>query len=238
MSLTSSEPRATRTAMKIKSARKGASARIPARDARLPPAERRRQLMACAMRIFAEHGLGAANHAMVAAEARVSVPTVFFYFKTREQLIDAVLSEVEHYVGSTFENALQIDRPAHEVLLQLSQTMTKEMDSHPYHVRVFMEWSIAMRDDIWPRYLRFDRRLMNVLTQLLERGQREGHIRPDLVAEDEAQILHAASRVLAHLKMSGAPAARIDRFRHSMFQPLLPALPKRTRPRARPRRLA
>jgi TetR/AcrR family hemagglutinin/protease transcriptional regulator len=184
------------------------------------------QLLACALKVFAEHGLGAANHALVAAEARVSVPTVFFYFKTREKLVDAVLSEVENFVGSAFESAMHDDRPADEALMHLVRKEVQALETHPNHVRVFFEWGIAMRATIWPRFVKLDRRMLSVLTMLIERGQREGCFRRDLVPEDEAQILHAASRVLAQMVLLDAPQARIDRFHQSMVQTLL--VPRRS----------
>ena len=70
----------------------------PARAARLDPAQRRAQLLACAITAFAEVGISRAGHAEVARRAGVSVPTVFVYFPTREALVDAVLGEVGRYI--------------------------------------------------------------------------------------------------------------------------------------------
>ena len=58
---------------------------------RLPPEERRAQLLEIAIDVFAERGLGAARHAEIAERAGVAVSTVFAYFETREALVDAVL---------------------------------------------------------------------------------------------------------------------------------------------------
>jgi len=69
--------------------RKPATKRARAR--RLDPSERRPQLLQCAIRVFARRGLGGAHHAEISREARVSIPTVFFYFPTREVLVMAVL---------------------------------------------------------------------------------------------------------------------------------------------------
>jgi TetR/AcrR family hemagglutinin/protease transcriptional regulator len=177
--------------------------------------------LACALKVFANHGLGEANHAAVAAEAHTSVPTVFVYFKTREKLIDAVLTEVENLVGSTFENAMHEAGPADEVLLHLSQKMVTALETHPFHVRIFHDWSIATRANVWSRFLKLDRRLLNVISKLIKRGQREGNIRPDVVPEDEAQILHAASRLISQMKLAGAKRSRIERFQQSMFKTML-----------------
>jgi AcrR family transcriptional regulator len=78
---------------------------------RLSPGARRAELMACALAVFARRGLGEARHAEIAAEAGVSVATVFVYFPTREALVDAVLDEVDGftwfaYLGGESDRAL------------------------------------------------------------------------------------------------------------------------------------
>jgi TetR/AcrR family hemagglutinin/protease transcriptional regulator len=188
--------------------------------ARLPPARRRAQLLACAMKVFAEHGLGAGNHALIAQEAGVSVPTVFVYFATRAALIEAVLSEVEDLYRRAFAGARKDSRPAVETLLQLGDTMTRAADTHPYHSRVYLEWSIAVRAQIWPRFRAMQRYMVKVLTELIERGRGEGSCRLDLIPEDEAQILHAASYALAQMQ-PGARASRIAQFQRSTINTIL-----------------
>ena len=61
-------------------------------------------LLRCAMRVFARRGLGAARHAEIARAARVSVPTVFFYFPTRKALVSAVLEEVARFFTEMADN--------------------------------------------------------------------------------------------------------------------------------------
>jgi len=69
------------------------SRRAPALD----KSERRALLLRCAICVFARRGLGGARHAEIAREAKVSVPTVFFYFPTRDALVGAVLDEVARF---------------------------------------------------------------------------------------------------------------------------------------------
>lgn len=173
------------------------------------------------MKVFAEHGLGAGNHGLIAQEARVSVPTVFVYFATREALLDAVLSEIEAHYKGAFARAERNKRPAMESLLHLSHTIMHAADTHPYHWRVFLEWSIAVRAQIWPRYLILHRGMIRVITRLIERGRREGSCRLDLIPEDEAQILHAASYALAQMRLTGASTSRMERFQQSMINTIL-----------------
>src|SRR5215510_2353636 len=88
------------------------------RARRLLPTERRAQLLICALRVFARRGLGEARHGEIAKEAGVSVPTVFFYFPTRNELVNAVLDEVERFYIELAEQAHRRDLPAQQILLQ------------------------------------------------------------------------------------------------------------------------
>jgi TetR/AcrR family hemagglutinin/protease transcriptional regulator len=191
------------------------------RAMRLSPDARREQLLECAIKVFATHGLVASNHAMVAAAAQVSVPTVFFYFKTREALVEAVLNEVERFYSVTMASAIDPNQPADVTLLTTSQTMTHTIDTHPDYCRILMEWSISVRSDIWPRYLRLYRRIIRNVAKVIERGQKEGCFRPDLDPSDEAAILHAASSALIQMKETGASQERVDRFQRSILQSVM-----------------
>jgi TetR/AcrR family hemagglutinin/protease transcriptional regulator len=188
-------------------------------SARLSSEQRREQLLACALKVFAEHGLEASNHSLVAAEAGVSVPLCFHHFRTRADLVDAVLTEVEGLYRAAF--ALAERDPALEApkaLKRTSDALMATLGNEQYHTQVFLIWSIAVRSPEWPRYLRLHRHLVGVLTRVIARGQVQGHFRKDLNAEDEAELLHAASFSLAQLTMAGASPRRVKRFRQSMMR--------------------
>ena len=73
---------------------------------RLSPEARRAQLLECALAAFAEHGVARATHSHVAERAGVSVPAVHSYFRTRDDLVAAVLSEVEAYLLEIVSSSL------------------------------------------------------------------------------------------------------------------------------------
>src|SRR5258708_34398162 len=101
-----------------------------ARAQRLDPAERRPQLLQCAIRVFARRGLGGAHHAEIAREARVSVPTVFFYFPTREALVMAVLDEVPKVLTQMTVTIHSGDRPAPQIVLAHAKAFADSVDTH------------------------------------------------------------------------------------------------------------
>lgn len=193
------------------------------RAPRMPPEARRAQLVASAVRVFARRGLGAARHAEVAAEAGVSLPAVFFYFETRERLVAAVLDEVARHFLGIVADALALDVPPRERLLATARAFAASVERHPDHARVWLDWSTAVRDELWPRYLRFQARVLQSLTRTIRTGQRRREIRADVTAADAALVMYGAAYVVMQLQLRGATPARIARFVRNLMAAVAPA---------------
>lgn len=67
------------------------------RRRRLSPYERKAEPLALALSVFAKRGIGRATHAEAAEAAGCSLATVFVYLPRREDLVSAVLDEVESF---------------------------------------------------------------------------------------------------------------------------------------------
>src|SRR5215470_18460852 len=143
--------------------------RAPALD----KAERRALLLQRAMRVFARRGLGAARHAEIARAAKVSVPTVFFYFPTRKALVSAVLEEVARFFTEMAETVHSKREPAPELILEHMRAFAEAVDTHPDHTRVLLEWSTALRDEVWPRFLRFQEKIIATIARTIRRWRME-----------------------------------------------------------------
>lgn len=184
----------------------------------MTPEARRTQLMACALAVFARRGLGEARHAEIAAEAGVSVATVFFYFPTREALVEAVLDEVARFLLDLAGQLHSQDLPADEVLLAHLRAFAALLDSSPSHVRVWLDWSTAVREDSWQRYLVFLEALLAVIRRTLERGQRDGSISTRSAPDDQARLLVGSGHMLALMKIGGASADRLEVFYATLME--------------------
>jgi TetR/AcrR family transcriptional regulator, hemagglutinin/protease regulatory protein len=182
------------------------------RASRLDQAERRAQLLQCAMRVFARRGLGAARHAEIAKEAGVSVPAVFFYFPTREELVTAVLDEVDQFLMEMAKDLHRSERPAPEILLAHARAFAASVDTHPDYARVWLDWSTAIREEMWPRYLDFQERIVAVLARTIRRWQDERGAASDVDCEDDARLMVAAAHMVAQMKFTRVPPEKIDHF--------------------------
>jgi TetR/AcrR family hemagglutinin/protease transcriptional regulator len=183
-----------------------------ARANRLAPAERRAQLLVCALRVFARRGLGRATHAEVAAEAGVAVATVFAYFKTRAELVRAVLEEAEHFQLDLVDLHHRPPAPVPQALLDHAIAFAASVDTHPDHLRVLLEWSTAIREEIWPLYLSFHDRIVQKVAETVRRGQREGSVPADLDPHDTALLVVGAGHVVAQMKFAHQPPGKVHRF--------------------------
>src|SRR5215471_1654415 len=137
--------------------------RAPALD----KVERHALLLQCAMRVFARRGLGAARHAEIARAARVSVPTVFYYFPTRKALVSAVLEEVARFFTEMAAMVHGKGGPAPELILEHMRAFAVAVDTHPDQTRVLLEWSTALREEVWPAFLKFQEKVIAMLTRTI-----------------------------------------------------------------------
>lgn len=178
----------------------------------LAQAVRRAQLLACALAVSAERGLGNARHSDVARRAKVAVPTVFHYFETREALARAVITEVERFL---FEDIVSPFRDsvtgAPEALAGMLLAFADAIDTHPEHVRVWLDWSTAVRAGYWPAYLAFHSRAMVEVGRMIDRGKRDGSLHDRLRTDDEARVVIGLAHLIAHMKFAGNDAATIAR---------------------------
>jgi len=196
------------------------SARPHLRARRLDPSERRPQLLACAMRVFARRGLGSARHSEIAREAQVSVPTVFFYFPSREALVKAVLDEVARFLTDMTVQIHAERLPAPEIVLAHAKAFADSVDTHPDYARVWLDWSTAVRDEIWPLYLEFQENVVGIIANTIRRWQRERGMSEE-EAEDDARLLVGSAHMIAQLKFTRCAPEKIDHFLRTLVRSTL-----------------
>lgn len=155
---------------------------------------RRRQIVAAAIRLFADRGpAGTSMHDVIAASG-MSAGAVYHYFPTKKGLVAAVGAAVaEAYatpLGNLRDGAL---RPPAEVVELLARSLddlhAREIDITRFGI---LMWSEALRDpDLFEEVAAVQRGLRDALVDLARRWQEAGMISPDVDPQAIAQALYA-----------------------------------------------
>jgi len=188
------------------------------RAQRLSPEARRAQLLDCAIKVLARRGLGKGGHGEIAREAGVSVPTVFAYFRTREQLVAEVLAEIVRIYEDMADRHYRGDVPAPRALLSFSFAFAASVDERPDAAKVLLEWSSAVREEIWPLFLQFHSAMARKLQGMIERGQLEGSIEREIDAENAALMMIGSAHLIVQMKFSRFAPERLQRFLLAMLR--------------------
>lgn len=173
----------------------GAMTTKPART-RLLPADRRAQLVGHAIACFADHGIARATQAQVAERAGVSVSAVYSYFRTRADLVTAVLDAVAAAIVAMVAESDAPTAPVRDALTTLARHTADMAVDQPDVVRVWLDWSTGVRADVWPRFLALQ-------------GQLQGHVGAILAREAAAGPALATA---ARLFVGGAHTLALMRF--------------------------
>jgi TetR/AcrR family hemagglutinin/protease transcriptional regulator len=197
--------------------------RKPARS-RLQPADRRAQLLAHAIACFADHGLARATQAQVAARAGVSVSAVYSYFRTRADLVDAVLAAVGSAILEMVEAASATAGPAQAVLTELARQTAGIASAQPDLVRVWLDWSAGVRADTWPQFLDLQRRLQGMVAALLARSPYAPEDRSDPRLQSAARMFVGGAHTLALMHFEQVNAEELQIFITQMVGGSLAAL--------------
>ena len=176
------------------------------RRTRLTPEVRRAQLIACSLAIFAKRGIGRAGHAEIAEIGNVSVATVFNYFNTRTDLVDAVLLEVESFYTQMVEQAYQKGRDIQECIRDHVELFIDAAYKRPDYISIWLEWSSSVREEVWPRYAKLIEKCLETIEPVLQEGIDSGEYTSSLSVQDLARTLNGfgyiAVQMINHTKQT------------------------------------
>ena len=183
----------------------------PRRRTRLSPEERRAQLLHCALSAFAEHGIARATHSHVASRAGVSIPAVYSYFRTRDDLVTATLAEVESFLdGLLGASILRKQLPAIDALMTLARLFTDSVEEQPDRIRVWLDWSTGTGSEHWHAYLGVLARLHAATEATIRRGQKAKDIPAWINPVAAARIYIGGGHTVALMKFEGATEKEVN----------------------------
>ena len=187
------------------------------RAGRMSPAARKEQLLSCAIKVFANKGIGEAVHADVAAHAGVSTPTTFHYFRTRNDLVFAVLDEIHRFlIEEIVVTHYSPDLNGAESIEDILMTFCDAIQTKPEYIQVWLEWSVSIKREIWPQYLKFYRAAIKGVKVVLRRGIEDGSVKPQIDLDDCARVIVGLAHTVAQMKYSKCSRKTIQHTIHSL----------------------
>ncbi|WP_030207017.1 TetR/AcrR family transcriptional regulator [Streptomyces sp. NRRL S-87] len=194
----------------------GTARRVP--RPRADAVRNRERILAAAREAFVEHGADAALDD-IARRAGIGNATLYRHFPDRAALVHHVVLYVMDQVAERAEEALAGESDSAAALDRFAHAATDE------RIGALCPMLSGDFDHLHPELLAARDRLEVLVTELMERGQRDGSIRPDVAAGDLMMALSQLSRPLP-----GTACLQVDRYTHRHLQLFLDGLraPART----------
>lgn len=149
----------------------------------------RRQLLDAALSVIAAHGYSEATVDRIVEEAGVSKGVAYYHFSSKADIAESILVEGIGELITSFETIAAEAPTATDALIAMVELFASVIFENDAFGRFFVAelwrpgraWSEAMRGH--------EQRLLALLQAQLERGQREGTVRPEIDAAFEAVAL-------------------------------------------------
>jgi TetR/AcrR family fatty acid metabolism transcriptional regulator len=177
--------------------------------------DKRRLLLDAAVRVFARKGYHAARVGDIAEEAGVAYGLLYHYYESKEDVLRSVFRETWHALIATIQSVEEGDDPPREQLRKVAEILLRSWKRDPDLVRVLVlevtrsQLLAGEMDEIAASFA--------AIQQIIERGQADGSIRPDLDARLASYVFYGAidelltGWVLGRLPDSDEVLARAER---------------------------
>jgi TetR/AcrR family fatty acid metabolism transcriptional regulator len=177
--------------------------------------EKRRLLLDAAVRVFARKGYHASRVGDIAEEAGVAYGLLYHYFRSKEDVLLTVFRETWRALIETIKSVEQAADPPREQLRKVAEILLRSWQRDPELVRVLV--LEVTRSPHLPREMDEIAEAFAAIQEIIERGQADGSIRPDLDARLASYVFYGAVEelltgwVLGRLPDSDEDVARAER---------------------------
>jgi AcrR family transcriptional regulator len=140
--------------------------------------DRRSAIIEAAADLFERRGYHQSSMADIAAAVGIAKPTVYYYFASKDEILFAIHSEFISLILKKHQLRLQTETRVDVLLSQIMADVVGLMETHRGHVRVFFEHHRELPDKHRALIIRERDTYEQIVIDLIERGQREGVLRP------------------------------------------------------------
>jgi TetR/AcrR family transcriptional regulator len=146
------------------------------------PEESRAAILRAAVAEFAEHGIEGARTDRIAREARVNKALLYYYFKDKDALYEAVLNQVFNGMREQVMPVLESDLPPRQKVLEYVGRYFDYIAANPQFPRVVQSEMMRVGTHGSPRMLRIAREyfapIYGHIAETLREGAEKRELRP------------------------------------------------------------
>jgi TetR/AcrR family transcriptional regulator len=168
----------------------------------------RANILATAGRIFAQTGLAGARTEVIAKAAGVNKALLYYYFKSKEALYEAVVEDHFRRFNVQALALLGSEEPAHKVLLQYVSLHFDFIAAHRQSAPLFQQFMMAGGKRAERLIRKYFKPRSDAVRKLLERGVRAGEFR-------RTDLFHTALSVIALIVFYFSAAPVLQLISHS-----------------------
>jgi len=158
---------------------------------RLKREERRRQILQCAVKVFARSNYKSTLVADIATEAGIAEATVYKYFGTKETVFLEILERISERVVTAWEEEYRKSDDVLELIRSMDLSYYNRMVKHPDALKLHFQAISEVDNQAVANRLRKDNEYyLAFFEKILNKGIEEGTIRKDLDVATTAWIFN------------------------------------------------
>ena len=140
--------------------------------------DKRRLMLAAAVRVFARKGFHAARVGDIAEEAGVAHGLLYHYFRSKDEVLESIFKETWADIIAAARMVEETDEPARERLAGIAKILLRAWRRDPDLVRVVVR-EIVRSPDLQKRLPQINESF-TAIERIVARGQEEGDFRRDV----------------------------------------------------------
>ncbi|HEY7706155.1 MAG TPA: TetR/AcrR family transcriptional regulator [Gaiellaceae bacterium] len=153
-------------------------------------ADRRRQILAAAVKVFARNGFHASRVGDIAEEAGVAYGLVYHYFKSKDELLETIFRDTWTQMLARVREVEASGVPADEQVRQVTALLLRTWRRDPDLVRVLVRE--VTRSPHVQQEIEEITHAMQALEGIIRRGQESGEFRSELDPRLGAVVFYGA----------------------------------------------
>jgi AcrR family transcriptional regulator len=153
-------------------------------------ADRRRQILAAAVKVFADKGFHASRVGDIAEEAGIAYGLVYHYYESKEDLLETIFRTTWTEMLARVREVEEAGVPAAEAVRQVTALLLRTWRRDPDLVRVLVRE--VTRNQHIQREIEEITQAMQALERIIQRGQESGEFRSELDPRLAAVVFYGA----------------------------------------------